>query len=110
MKTMQTEGVRVLPLKKARKHTPPSCKASWRLKGSQVPHLRKHPAAQGVRASAPISHTGKQRPTGSPVQRGLGTSQGEEASFFEVPGGQVAGDDRCPHALLPHQVTVFKES
>lgn len=25
-------------------------------------------------------------------------------------GGQVAGDGGRPHALLPHEVTVFKES
>ena len=59
--------------------------------------------------SAPISQTGKQRLTRCPIQGGPGPRQSQEASFLEVLGGQVAGDGGGPHALLPHQVTVFKE-
>lgn len=53
---------------------------------------------------------GPYRLTRGPIQGSLGSGQGQEASVLEMLGGQVAGDGGCPDALLPHQVTVLKES
>lgn len=110
---MHLEGSGVLPLKRSRPQESQLHPAVKHLGGWGAPRSLTsgtHPAAQEGRGSAPFSQTGKWRLTRSPIQSSLGTSQGQEASFLEVLGGQVAGDGRRPHALLPHQVTVFKES